>query len=586
MAVKLEKNTLPDGHSRNDFEGMGPVVTKDTEWGDANLADLGCFKTDEGTDSNKYYHLAVVKSKINGKWFAYYEWGRTKPDGRPNSPAFQFFDCSSQADAQKTCEKQFKAKNVSRGEWEEVAGKQRWVPKKKWNKDGSPKMKDGVQVTDDLYVVRALATRLVGLPCCENVANADAQGAAAKKKPTKKAKSSGNGRTVDQQTRSLFRDLGVGVTKFTQTFLGSKGGPVTLPSQSAIDDARDILLDALTQVGVVEAGVSSTDPDDLIQAQVQDTDLMRLTKLLYGVIPKATRNPAPEDYILNRGNIGVWEQDIDVLESALHGADMESKDDDGGDVLHGIPAQIEWVDPNDPIYEWLIGNMSGSKHTGWWPNATNYESGTGRSTMKVHGLWKIKREGGETDRFRTCQQKVADEIGSGRITERPIFAEEKKRPDLSVQERKLFWNSNSSLMFHGTRSVNVPGICRENLRFPTELTGVVINGAMFGPGCYFADDWAKSAGYCSNPNPRSRSYYGGGGEVASRHAFMFAFDVCLGKAHVAPGSQGFRGTPKGTHCIFGKRNHTKAWGGTLRNNEWIIYNKPQIDMRYLAEVEW
>jgi hypothetical protein len=67
---------------------------------------------------------------------------------------------------------------------------------------------------------------------------------------------------------------------------------------------------------------------------------------------------------------------------------------------------------------------------------------------------------------------------------------------------------------------------------------------------------------------------------------MFGFDVCLGVPHVAPGSKGFRGTPSGTHCIFGKSGHTRAWGGTLSNNEWIIYNKPQIEMRYLAEIEW
>ena len=574
MAVKLDKNKLPDGHSREDFEGFGPVATKDTEWGDANLADLGCFKTDEGVDSNKYYHLAVVKSKKNGKWFAYYEWGRTKPDGRPNKPAFQFFDCSSQADAQKTCEKQFHAKNTKRGQWDEVAGKQRFVPRVKSNGK-----------TDDLYVVRALATRLVGLPCCENIANADAQGTAAKK-PTKKAKKKSSGRTVDTHTRSLFRDLGVGVTKYTQTFLGSKGGPVTLPSQTAIDDARDILMDALNRVGDIESQTTSTDPDVLIQAQVQDNDLMSLTKLLYGVIPKATRNPAPKDYILNRGNILVWEQDIDVLENALHSADVDSEEDDGSDALQGIPARIEYVDPSDPIYEWLVGSFQNNKHSGWWPNATRYRSGTGSSRLKVHGLWKIERDGGERDRFRAYQEKVLGEMPKKWNNERPIFAEEKKRPDLNVNERKLFWNSNSSLMFHGTRSVNVPGICRENLRFPTELTGVVINGAMFGPGCYFADDWSKSAGYCSNPNPRSRSYYGGGGEVAKRHAFMFGFDVCLGNPHVAEGSHGYKGTPKGTHCIFGKADHTRAWGGSLRNNEWIIYNKPQIDMRYLAEIEW
>mgnify|MGYP003978929837 CR=1 FL=1 len=578
MAVKLTKSTLPSGHSREDFEGTGPVVTKNTEWGDGCLCDLGCFKADEGTDSNKYYHLAVVKSKINGKWFAYYEWGRTKPDGRPSSPQFQFFDCSSKEDAQATCQKQFKGKNISRGTWEEVAGKQRFVPKTK--KDGK---------TADLYVVRALATRLVGLPCCETIANSDAQGSAttaakpAAKKTKKKTKSK-----IDRQTRSLFNDLLGGVQTYTQSFLGSKGGPITLPSQSAIDDSRDILNDALSRVGKIESGMKKSSTDQLIAAQVKDSDLMKLTKLMYGVIPKATRNPSPEDYILNRGNILTWQNDVDVLEQALHGADMstEEEDDDTTNPLQGIPAEINYIPPSDPIYEWLVGGMKGNQHTGWWPNASRFRSGTGSSKLKIHGLWSVDRAG-DRARFRTAQEKVLGEMPAKWNNERPIFAQEKSRPDLNANERKLFHNTNTSLMFHGTRSVNVPGICRENLRFPQELTGVVINGAMFGPGCYFADDWSKSAGYCSNPNPRSRSYYGGGGEVQKRHAFMFGFDVCLGNPHVADGSKGYRGSPTGTHCVFGKHGKTKSWGSsTLANNEWIIYVKGHCEMRYLAEIEW
>lgn len=585
MAVKLDRNTLPSGHSREDFEGTGPVVTKDTEWGEGCLADLGCFKVDEGTDSNKFYHLAVVQSTINKKWFAYYEWGRTRPDGRPSSPAFQFFDCSSKEDAQATCNKQFKSKNVSRGEWEEIAGKQRWVPKKKWEKGGKPKMKDGVQETADLYVVRALATRLVGLPCCEKIANDDAQGGKAKPVKTK-AKKKTTGPQIDRQTRSLFNDLLGGVQTYAKTFLGSSGGPVTLPSQSAVDDARDILIDSLKRVGQVESGMSkSSTPDQLVAAQVADSQLMQLTKLMYGIIPKATRNPAPEDYILNRNNILGWEQDIDVLEQALHGASMTTEDsgDSGSNPLDGIPATVEWIPSGDPIYDWLIGTPGNrGKLTGWWPSATRYKSGTGSSALKVHGLWRVTRDN-DRPKIRRYQEKVLGEIKGKKITERPIFAKEKERPDLNAAERKLFWDTNTSLTFHGTRTVNVPGIVRENLRFPHELTGVVINGAMFGPGCYFADDWSKSAGYCSHRS----SFYGGGGGVDKRHSMMFGFDVCFGIAHVAPGSKGYRGSPAGTHCIFGKHGKTKAWGSsTLANNEWIIYEKTACEMRYLAEIEW
>lgn len=566
MATKLAKQTLPSGHSREDFKGHGPVVTEDTVWGGANLADLGCFKQDEGTDSNKYYHLAVVESAIQpGKFFAYFEWGRTRPDGRPDKPAFQFFDCSSQADAQATCEKQFHAKNTKRGQMETVGSRQRLVPRVK--KGGK---------TEDLYVVRALATRLVGLPCCQNIANEDAQGAAAKKAEPKK-KTAVAGPKRDPQTKKLFADLMGGVQTYSRAFLGSKSGPVTLPSQTALDDARDILTDAQKHVGTIEASMPNASEAQLVQAQVSDTTLMNMTKLLYGRIPKAMRNPSPEEYILNTSNILRWQDDIDVLETALQGADMDVEEDTS-DPLAGIPAEVHWIPPSDELYQWLVG----SNFNGWWPKATRGRSGVhGGAKLKVHGLWAVERTG-DRQTFRRAQNRILGEMeGKQWNEERPLFYD-KKRPDLSVPERKLFWDCNTSLLFHGTRTVNVPGIVRENLRFPKELTGVVINGAMFGPGSYFADDWAKSAGYCSH----HQAYYGGGGAVRGRHSFMFGFDVVLGIPHVAEGSKGFKGAPAGTHCVFGKHNHTRSWGGTLANNEWIIYVKGQCEMRYLAEISW
>lgn len=576
MATKLAKSTYPVGHSPDDFQCFGPVVTRDTEWGDARLCDLGCFKQDEGVDSNKMYHLAVVKSTVDGKWYAYYEWGRTKPDGRPNKPAFQFFACISEDDAKATCEKQFHAKNTKRGQWEQVGSKERYVPRVK--KDGK---------TEDLYVVRPLATRLVGLPNAQNIANQDAQGAngngakaaAPKKKTTKKSV-----RKIDTQTHKLFSDLLGGAKSYAQTFLGSKGGPITLPTQDALDEGREILTDATKRVGTLEAQLKPTAThDQQVAIQVADKTLMNMTKLLHGLIPRDIRGAQPAQYILSTDNILKWQQDIDVLETALQSADMDTEEPEV-DVMQGIPAEVHYIPPSDALYKWLVGEMKGKAYTGWWPTATRYRSGTGANPLKVHGLWAVERTG---DRriMRAAQEKTQGEMPNKWNNERPLF-QDKKRPDLNDPERKLFWDTNTALLFHGTRSVNVPGIVRENLRFPTELTGVIISGAMFGPGSYFADDWSKSAGYCSNPNSGRYSYYGGGGEVKGRRAFMFAFDVICGVPELAPGAHGYKGPPKGCHCVFGKHGHTKSWGGTLANNEWILYHKGRIEMRYLAEVSW
>lgn len=69
---------------------------------------------------------------------------------------------------------------------------------------------------------------------------------------------------------------------------------------------------------------------------------------------------------------------------------------------------------------------------------------------------------------------------------------------------------------------------------------------------------------------------------------MFAVDVTLGVPCVAKDAHGYTDSPKGTHSVFGKAGHTASWGwgGGLQNNEWIIYKKGRIVLRYLAELSW
>ena len=125
------------------------------------------------------------------------------------------------------------------------------------------------------------------------------------------------------------------------------------------------------------------------------------------------------------------------------------------------------------------------------------------------------------------------------------------------------------------QTVNVPGILRENLRLPKTLVGVVITGAMFGGGLYWADDWRKSAGYTSVYNR-----WGGysSGAVAGRHAFMFVADVAIDNPFIAPGPKGYTEPPKGHHCIFGKADVSQ-----VMNNEFITFDRAQHSLRYLVE---
>ena len=127
------------------------------------------------------------------------------------------------------------------------------------------------------------------------------------------------------------------------------------------------------------------------------------------------------------------------------------------------------------------------------------------------------------------------------------------------------------------------GILEKSLLLPKQLVGVSINGAMFGPGLYWADDLKKSAGYTSL---RGSIWSKGTGAVSGRDAFMFAADVVLGDPFVAPGPRGYTSPPQSCHCVFGMgKNHPTAnnRGSGVENNEWIVFNANQARLRYLAE---
>lgn len=547
---KLGRNELPAGHTRDDFECFGPVAKRDTEFSGTKLADLGCFKQDGDKDSNKYYHTCVARSKKTGVYYLYSEYGRTV-DGAPDKPQFQFTECGSEAAAIAEYEKQAAAKNTKRGQWEKVGSKERYVPRVKSNGE-----------TEDLYVVRYMASRVVGLPAAKNICNSDALAAqAAPAKATKTKKSSG--RKLDASTRKLFKDLLGGAITYTKSVM--VGG--TLPALDAINDARDLLQDALGRVKVVGSKVDK---------QIADPELKKLTYNLYGMIPKAKAQGLPEkDWILSQDNIGRWQDDLDAFETALKSGDVEETEDD--DVMKGIPADVEAIDRTSELGKYLAE---------WWMGATRNRHG--HSKLVVHNLWRVKRHGDDTV-FDKNQQQIAGEMPKKWNEERPMFIErQKQRPDLNSDQRKQYWTSNTSLMFHGTRAVNVPGIIRENLRFPNQLVGVVINGAMFGPGVYNADDWGKSANYCSVGGSGRSLYAGSSGHIAGRKSFMFANDVILGVPHVAKDAHGYTKPPDKCHSVFGKAGHTSSWGsyGGLQNNEWIIYQKGRIILRYLAEVSW
>jgi hypothetical protein len=536
MTTKLPKDTFPDKAGPSDFQCFGPPATRDGEFEGVKICDMGCF-TQDGKDSNKYYHGAVVQHRTSKKWYAYFEWGRTGAA----RPSFQFVACDCEADAQRELSSQLHSKNDRRGEWVMVAGIRTLQ----------------ARAGKDCYLVRPMATRSTGLPDARSIKtnegarvppNAAAAAAKETKAPPKKnGKAKCAESSIDEPTRSLLCDLAVATVAYTRGSMADS----SLPTQAAIDEARTLLGEAQKRLAVV---------GDDVDRQIKDRDLLHLTSLMYGRIPKKkARSAAASDWILNKGNILVWQNDLDAFESALYATDI----DHGAEVdpLAELELSMEWIAPDCALGKFLHD---------WWPQATANRHSYIKN-MQIRNLWRVERHA-DKGRLPAAQDEVLAQKPA--IDERPLFQPD-KRADTKAAEAKRFKGSNTALLFHGTRSVNVRGILREALRLPKQLVGVVITGAMFGPGLYFADDWKKSAGYTSMTN----SYWSGGsGAIAGRGAFMFAADVVLGKPFVAPQAAGYTAPPDGHHSIFGKAGHSG-----VQNNEFIVFNSKQHCLRYLAE---
>lgn len=533
MATKLAKGTYPESASAEDFQCFGPAATEDGQFDSARICDMGCFTQDD-KDTNKYYHGAVVQHKTSKNWYAYFEWGRTGAA----KPSFQFVECASEDEAVVEFAKQLHSKNDKRGEWVDLAGLRTLRAKK----------------GKDCYLVRPQATRSTGLPDARSIKSNEAGGGdgkakatdktAAKKKPRKKRTST----KYDDTTMSLLCDLSASTIAYTRGAMADS----SLPTQKALDEARTLLTEA--QKRLLKVG-------DDENKQVKDKDLNEITKQLYGRIPKKKPvGAAKESWVLSKKNILAWQSDLDAFEAALYSQDVEGDEPDF-DPFEGRKITMEWI-PKDS----KVGKMVYK----WWPTATNNRHHWVRS-MTIKNLWEIEREEDKKP-FPAAQKKVIDDNID--IAERPLF--QPKRDDVTAATRKKYDASGTALLFHGTRSVNVMGLLREALRLPKQLVGVVITGAMFGPGLYFADDWKKSAGYTSLPN----SYWAqGGGAVSGRSAFMFAADVVLGNPYDAPGAHGYVEPPKGHHSVFGKGGGQTG----LQNNEFVVYDAAQCRLRYLIE---
>ena len=515
--TKLAKDTFPESAGAKDFKCFGPAATHDGELDEVRICDLGCF-TQDGKDSNKYYHGAVVQHKKSKNWYAYFEWGRTGG----STCSFQFVACQSEEDARAAFAKQLHAKNDKRGEWVVEAGIR------------TLRAKEG----KDCYLVRPMATRTTGLPDARRI----------KISRVKKTASTTSTRSnSDPKTTKLLRDLQLATLAYTRKSMADS----SVPTQRAIDEARQILGEAQSQLLVVGSD---------IQAQVNDKRLMRLTELMFSRIPRKKKvGAAPSTWVLSANNVQEWQDDLDAFESALRAVDIEMHPK--MDLLGDMALDMQWVCPDSDIGKFVYQ---------WAPNATIKQHKKIKA-MQLLNVWHVQRHAAR-GKIEKAQKRLLKK--SIDVSERPLH-QPRSRQDIPKSCRSIFKETNTAILFHGTRSVNVNAILRESLRMPMTLVAVALTGTKFGPGIYFTDDWKKSADYT---NAKGSSEAGRKGAVRGRHAFMFIADVVLGTPYVAPEIHGYTKPPRGYHSIFGKAGHSG-----VDDNEFVVFGDDRFQLRYLME---
>ena len=148
------------------------------------------------------------------------------------------------------------------------------------------------------------------------------------------------------------------------------------------------------------------------------------------------------------------------------------------------------------------------------------------------------------------------------------------RFDQYVEKEKI---DNIKYLWHGSRNENWWSIINAGLVL--RPTNAVINGKMFGYGCYFAPKAQKSIGYTTG------GYWAGGN---SNTSFMGLMEVAYGKPYDVysfdPKYYNFNYDRLQKECPGANCLHAHA-GSMLRNDEIVVYKEEQITIKYLVEIK-
>lgn len=125
---------------------------------------------------------------------------------------------------------------------------------------------------------------------------------------------------------------------------------------------------------------------------------------------------------------------------------------------------------------------------------------------------------------------------------------------------------NVQHMYHGTPAKNIEAICASGLR-PGRA------GCMFGSGIYMGEP-KKAIGYTANGWRQTDAHY------------MLEVEVALGKVKACMSAEKHdleMLEAQGFNSVGGFANITASWGGTLRHNEYVVYDPDQVIVHRILE---
>lgn len=175
-------------------------------------------------------------------------------------------------------------------------------------------------------------------------------------------------------------------------------------------------------------------------------------------------------------------------------------------------------------------------------------------------------------------------------------------------EKKVASIGNVHELWHGTRVWNLLSILRRGLMIAAEsISTVQTNGKMFGKGAYFAVGSGAPNSHRKNGSilypiktkdrksskiplsdrggsTKSLNYSSGfwDGKTRDNNCFMFLADVAMGEVHIAQ-----RGTSYMDSHVQRRGSsdsiHAKGRQSNVRNDEIIVWDADQINLKYLCE---